>query len=172
MDKKTMYYVIAGVVLILVIGIIVTMQISNNNPVPVGPGQPVGNQEIKSETEINKEIATELNLKNGQLPLRVTIDDNGQSASLTPGKNLTLMLGTDYDWTITSSDDKVLAKRSVALDDARVQAVYQVVGEGKAVLSAQGKCKSGANCPAPTAEFTFTIDGLVSENIAPENLVK
>jgi azurin len=172
MDKKTMYYVVAGVVLVLAIGIIIAMQSGNKAPNPVGQNQPAGGKTAESETDLNQEIADKLNLSDGQLPLRVTIDDNGQSLSATPGKNLSLMLGTDYDWTITSSDDGVLAKRAVALDDARVQAVYQVVGEGTAVLSAQGKCKSGAKCAAPTASFVFTVDGLISENIPVENLVK
>ena len=172
MNKKTLYFAIAAVVLIAVIGIIIAMQGQKEPPAPIDQIQKTGVAPAKTESELNERIAAKLNLKDGQLPLRVTMDDNGQTLSATPGKNLSLMLGTDYDWTITSSNDNVLAKRTVALDDARVQAVYQVVGEGKAVLSAQGKCKSGAKCAQPTATFKFNVDGLISENVTPEDMVK
>jgi len=172
MDKKTMYYVIAGVVLVLVVGIIIAMQGGNNIPATVDNSPLITKQPVKSESEVNKAIAKELNLSEGELPLRITMDDNGQTASLTPGKNLTVMLGAEYDWTISTSDDKVLAKRNMNLNDARVQAVYQLVGEGKAILSAQGKCKSGSQCVAPTANFVLNVEGVISENVAPADLVK
>jgi azurin len=111
-------------------------------------------------------------LKGGELPYRVTTDDNGQTYSATPGKNLVLMLGTDYNWNIASSDDNILAKRDVKVTDARVQGVYQLVGAGKAVLSATGTCKSQSKCASPTAKFTFNIESVISENETPENLVK
>lgn len=129
-------------------------------------------QQARSESDVNRDIAERLNLAEGQLPLRVTMDDNRQSASLTPGKNITLMLGTDYDWTVNSSDEMVLAPRSVDAGDARVQGVYQVVGEGRAVLSAQGNCKAGVVCEQPTVSFIFNVDGVISENSSIEELTK
>jgi len=171
MDKKIVYYAVAGAVLVLVVGIIIAINSGGGKPGPVTE-EPAAEQTVKTETEVNKNIAEELNLAAGQLPLRVTIDDNGQSASLTPGKNITLMLGVEYDWTITSSNDMVLAKRSLDIGDSRVQGVYQVVGEGNAILSAQGTCKSGAVCEKPAATFTFNIDGVISENFSPEDLTK
>lgn len=172
MDKKTIYYIVAGVVLVTVVGIIIMMQ-NSGNVIPGPDGNPPeAKQPVKSEVEVNKDIAKKLNLSDGELPLRLTMDDNGQSSSLTPGKNIALMLGTDYDWTISTSDDKVLAKRTVALDDARVQAVYQVVGEGAAVLSAQGKCKNKSSCAGAAAQFSFSVEGVISENVLPEDLVK
>lgn len=169
MDKKILYYLIAGAALILVVWIIIAMNTAN----PVVPdGDILIQQPPKTESEINKEIAQKLNLPEGGLPLRVTMDDNGQSSSLTPGKNLSLMLGENYDWVITSSDENVLAKRSVDIDDDRVQGVYQVVGEGDAILSAQGTCKAGSQCVSPTANFSFNVQCVVSENYTPEDLVK
>ena len=108
----------------------------------------------------------------GQLPLRVTREDNRQTASLTPGKNLTLMLGEEYDWTISSNNDKVLARRNVDVGDVRVQGVYQVIGEGNAVLTANGNCKSGAVCETPSADFTYNVEGIISENFSPEELTR
>jgi hypothetical protein len=171
MDKKIVYYVIAGAVLILIIGIIIAVNPGSEKTVTVEE-EPPAEQAVKTETEVNRDIAEKLNLAEGQLPLRVTIEDNGQSASLTPGKNITLMLGENYDWTITSSNDMVLAKRSLSVDDSRVQGVYQVVGEGNAILSAEGKCKSGAVCEKPVQTFTFDVDGVISENFSPEDLTK
>jgi hypothetical protein len=43
------------------------------------------------------------------------------------------MLPGNYNWKISSSDTKVLAKRDVDAGDKRVQAIFQVVGAGKAV---------------------------------------
>ncbi len=171
MDKKIVYYVIAGAVLILIVGIIIVMN-QGGGVVPVPDGGTPVTEAPKSETEVNKDVAKELNLAEGQLPLRITMDDNGQSASLTPGKNITLMLGEDYDWVISSSNSAVLSQRAVDMNDPRVQAVYQVVGGGTAVLSAQGACKSGAICAKPAADFVFNVDGVISENFAPEDLVK
>jgi hypothetical protein len=128
---------------------------------------------VKSESKLaNEDIAKQLNLKGGELPYRVTIDDNGQTYSATPGKNLVLMLGADYNWNIASSDDNILARRDVKLTDTRVQGVYQLVGAGKAVLSATGTCKSQSGCAAPTAKFNFNIESVISENETPEDLVK
>ena len=172
MNKKTMVYVVAGVVLVVAIIVIVISQGMKMEPAGGPSTQPVVKQSPKSETELNKEIAKKLNLNEGQLPLRVTMDDNNQTASFTPGKNITLMLGTDYEWTLTSSNEQVLSKRSISADDPRVQGIYQVVGEGSSVLSGQGKCKSGVQCAAPTAQFKFTVEGLVSENVKPEDAVK
>lgn len=168
MDKKIVYYIIAGVALVLVIWIIVAMNSGKPTVSEEGPGQ----EAPKTESEINKEIAQKLNLPEGKLPLRVTMDDNGQSSSLTPGKNISLMLDENYDWTVGSSNENVLAKRTVDVEDARVQGIYQVVGEGDAVLSAQGVCKESAQCEAQTAEFSFGVQCVVSENYEPEDLVK
>ncbi len=170
MDKKVVYYLVAGVALILVVWLIIAM--TTQKP-ELGPDveAPV-DKAPQSEGAVNREIAEKLNLAEGQLPLRVTMDDNQQSALLTPGKNITLMLGADYDWTVSTSNEMVLAPRSVDADDARVQGVYQVVGEGRAVLSAQGVCKAGAACDQPTLSFVFNVDGVISENFSIEELTQ
>ena len=169
MDKKITYYIIAAVVLLAVVVIIIAMQISKPlvNPPAIG-GSGKTETPKKSETETAKEIGKQLSATD--LPLRVTMDDNGQSASMTPGKSLVLMLGTDYNWEITSSDENVLAKRDVKIDDARVQAVYQIVQAGKAVLSANGVCKT--KCDQKTASFQFNIDAVISDNIPKADLGK
>ena len=170
MDKKIIYYAIGGLLLILAVwGIIAINSQKKETETPPSITPPVMQ---KSETEVNRDIAQKLELAEGQLPLRVTRDDNRQAASLTPGKNITLMLGEEYGWTISSSNDKVLAPRNVDIDDARVQGVYQVVGEGNAVLTASGNCKSGAVCETPSADFTFTVEGIISENFSPEELTR
>jgi len=174
MDKKTTYYIVAAVILVAIIGIIIAMQKpATNTPAnPAGGGKTETPKTVKTETEVVKDIAKQLNLGEDQLPLRVTMDDNGQSASLTPGKNLALMLGDTYNWQITSSDEKVLAKKDISLSDARVQAVYSVVGSGEAVLSATGSCKTNGGCASPSATFKFNVEGVVSDNVAPADLVK
>lgn len=171
MDKKTTYYVIGAVILIVVIAIVVAMQANNRPQPPVGGNEnpPV---ETKTETEVTREIGQQLSLPEGTIPLRVTMDDNGQTAKLTPGKYLVMMLGNDYVWDIKSSDDTVLAKRDVKLDDDRSQAVYQIVHPGKAVLSATGTCKSGSTCAAQTQSFTFNIEGVVTDDVPAGDLVK
>lgn len=169
MEKKIVYYLAAGVALILVVWLIIAMSSKPGEaPEDVAPVE----KAPQSEGAVNREIAEKLNLAEGQLPLRVTMDDNGQSASLTPGKNITLMLGADYDWAVSTSNEMVLAPRSVDAGDARVQGVYQVVGEGGAVLSAQGTCKPGADCAQPTASFVFNVDGVISENFSIEELTQ
>lgn len=174
MDKKITYYIIAGVVLVAVIIIVIVMQNPGNKPVVLpGDGKTATPQVTKSETQLtNEDIAKQLNLSAGELPLRVTMDDNGQSYSATPGKNLVLMLGTDYKWDITSSDNNVLAKRDVNVSDGRIQAIYQLVGAGNAVLDATGTCKAKVACASPNATFKFTVEGVISENETPEDLVK
>lgn len=174
MDKKITYYIVAAVVLVAVIGIIIAMQNSGTTPpVPVGGGvKETPKTETKTETDAAKDIAQKMNLNEGQIPLRVTLDDNNQSASLTPGKVLVLMLGTDYDWKIEASDADVLAKREVTAADSRIQAVYQLAKEGKAVLTAAGTCKAKAKCASPTASFKFNVESVVSEVVSPEDLVK
>jgi hypothetical protein len=170
MDKKIIYYAIGGLLLILAVwGIVAINSQKKETKTPLSITPPVVQ---KSETEVNRDIAQKLELAEGQLPLRVTRDDNRQTASLTPGKNITLMLGEEYAWTISSNNDKVLAPRNVDIDDARVQGVYQVVGEGSAVLAARGDCKSGAVCETPSADFTFTVEGIISENFSPEELTR
>ncbi len=171
MDKKIIYYVIGGLLLILAVWGIIALNSQKEEmevmpPITLTPAAP------KSEMDVNRDVAQKLELGEGQLPLRVTREDNRQTASLTPGKSLTLMLGEEYDWTISSSNDKVLARRNVDVNDARVQGVYQVVGEGNAVLTATGNCKSGAVCETPSADFTFTVEGVISENFSPEELTR
>jgi len=171
MDKKIIYYAIGGLLLILAVWGIVAMNSQKKEAETEPPITPPPAAQ-KSETEVNRDIAQKLELAEGQLPLRVTREDNRQTASLTPGKNLTLMLGEEYDWTISSSNDMVLAPRNVNIDDARVQGVYQVIGEGNAVLTAKGNCKSGAVCETPSADFTYNVEGIISENFSPEELTK
>jgi predicted secreted protein len=168
MDKKVTYYIIAAIVLIATVGIIIAMQNKKQevetpivkNPVAVSP--------VKSETQAAQDIAKEAGALG--MPLRITMDDNGQTVSLTPGKALVMMLGTDYKWTITSSDDKVVAKKNITLSDARAQAVYQIVGPGKAVLSATGACVGKASCTP--ANFKLNVESVITDNSTPEELVK
>ena len=164
-----MYYVIAAVVLVATVGIIIAMQ-GGKAPVTKTPvvNAPVTKQPVKSETQAAQDIAKDAGALG--MPLRITMDDNNQTVSLTPGKALVMMLGTDYNWTITSSDDKVLAKKNITLSDARAQAVYQIVGPGKAVLSAAGACVAKASCTPAT--FKLNIEAVITENSTPEELVK
>ncbi len=170
MDKKTTYYVVGAVILIVVIGIVIAMQSGKKTEPPVSVvDQP---KEVKTETQIAREVGRELQLAEGEIPLRITMDDNGQSAKLTPGKNLVLMLGADYTWDIKSSDETVLAEREVELTDERSQAVYQIVHSGKAVLNATGVCKSGAACAAQTQSFVFNVEGIIADDIPAGDLIK
>jgi hypothetical protein len=173
MDKKTAYFIIAAVIIIVVIVVIVMMQ------KPTEPGQPPvietpkpAETKVKTETEVIRDIAKKMNLAEGQLPLRITTEDNGHFFSLTPGKSLVLMLGNDYEWQISSSDEKVLAKRNIDAGDPRVQAIYQVAQAGDAVLSASGTCKNQSVCAGQSQAFTFNVQGIVSEVVPPDNLVK
>jgi len=172
MDKKITYYIIAAIVLVAVIAVIIVMQKPNTVITPEEPKKPttINNQPVKTESDVIKEVAQKFNLSDGQLPMKITIEDNNQSASLTPGKYLVLMLGADYDWKISSNNEKVLAKRDVAVGDSRVQEVYQVVQAGRALLSATGTCK--AKCTQPTATFSFGVEGVISETVNPNDLVK
>ena len=170
MDKKTTYYVIGAVILVVVIGIVIAMQSGKKIEKPVVTDQP--KEETKTENEVAREVGKDLELPEGEIPLRITMDDNGQTASLTPGKNLVLMLGTDYTWEIKSSDETVLAKRDVKLTDARPQAVYQVVHSGKAVLSATGTCKSGSTCASQTVSFVFNVEGVITDDVPATDLIK
>jgi hypothetical protein len=170
MDKKTTYYVIGAVVLVVVIGIVIAMQGGKKPEKPQDNGQKPA--ETKTETQVTREVGQELSLPEGEIPLRVTMDDNGQTASLTPGKNLVLMLGADYNWDIKSSDETVLAKRDVNLTDERAQAVYQIAHPGKAVLSAAGTCKSGSTCASPTLSFVFNVEGVITDDVPASDLIK
>ena len=171
MDKKIIYYIIAGVVLVATVAVIIVMQNPKGGKTDdLGANEIVKtNPPVKSETQAVQDLAAKVG--GVGLPLRVTLDDNGQTLSLTPGKNLALMLGADYNWNITSSDNNVLAKRDIKLDDARVQAVYQAVGAGKAVLSATGTCK-GTGCAQKEATFKMNVESLVTDNLSPKDLMK
>jgi len=126
----------------------------------------------KTETQITREIGQQLGLPEGEIPLRVTLDDNGQTAHLTPGKYLVIMLGNEYNWDIQSSDETVLAKRDIQMNDEKVQAVYQIVHAGKAVLNATGNCKSGTTCATPSQSFTLNIEGDITDDVPASDLVK
>jgi len=170
-----MYYILAAIVLVVVVVIIIAMQGLTEQPPTLPPtgGESTTPQPPKAETKVVAEdVAKQLNLQESELPLRVTMDDNGQTYSATPGKNIVLMLGDNYDWGIASGDSNVVSKRDVKYTDARVQAVYQVVGEGKTQLTATGTCKKGSQCATPTASFTLKVEGVISENESMENLVK
>jgi len=170
MDKKTTYYVLGAVILVVVIGIVIAMQGGKPVEKPIVTEKPV--VETKTENEVARAVGKDLQLAEGEIPLRITMDDNGQTASLTPGKNLILMLGVDYTWDIKSSDDAVLAKREVTLTDPRSQAVYQLVHSGKAVLSATGTCKSGSTCASPTVSFVFNVEGVITDDVPATDLIK
>ncbi len=170
MDKKIAYYIIAAVIVVVIIIVVVVMQIQPAAPVTTGPAggeAATKTQEpVKSETQAALEVAKQLNGKG----LRITMDDNGQTVSLTPGNNLILMLGTDYNWTINTSDASVLAKKDITLSDSRMQAVYQVSQAGKAVLSATGDCK--ATCASPTQSFSLNVEAVISDDVPAADLVK
>ncbi|MCU0652715.1 MAG: hypothetical protein MUD10_00450 [Candidatus Pacebacteria bacterium] len=173
MDKKVVYYIVAGLVLVATIGVIIAMQKPGNQG-PVTP--PTGGGETNPATSVQKteiEVAQDLAKEAGGvgMPLRITMEDNGQTVSLTPGKNLVLMLGTDYNWTITSSDEAVIAKRNITIGDARVQAVYQAVSGGSAALTASGTCKA-ASCAQPNPEFKLNVEARVTEKMTPTELMK
>lgn len=167
MDKKVIYYIIAGVVLIATIWIIIAMQGGSGKPnqgnVPATTTQ-VAKSEIDAANEAVKETG------GVGLPLRITLDDNGQTISLTPGKNLVLMLGTDYNWTITSNNETVMAKRNVNSTDERIQAVYQASQAGKAVLTASGVCKTKTNCT--DVSFKLNVESVITDNLTQEELMK
>jgi hypothetical protein len=169
MDKKVTYYIIAGVVLVATIGIIIAMQGQKNGPTVIPGGEMPKTEPVKSEMEAVQEIGKTVG--GIGLPLRITLEDNGQTVSLTPGKNIVMMLGTDYNWTITSSDDKVMAKKDIALTDARMQAVYQAVGAGEAVMNATGTCKAGG-CAMPSATFSINVKAVATGSQSAEDLMK
>lgn len=169
MDKKTTYYVIGAVILIVAIGIVIAVQNSGKSNLPVKTEVP---EKAKTQNDVAREVGKELDMAKGEIPLRVTMDDNGQTASLTPGKNMVLMLGEEYNWDIKSSDEAVLAKRDVKLTDSRSQAVYQVAHSGKAVLSASGTCKSGSTCASQTVSFVLNVEGVITDDLPAADLVK
>ena len=90
----------------------------------------------------------------------ITLADNGSTLTLAVGERLILKLGTDYDWTVSDTDQSVLARVRNATLDPGTQGVYAAVGPGKATLAAVGDppCrKSTPACGAPSILFQVSI---------------
>ena len=164
-----MYYIVAGIVLIVTVGVIIALQNSSVTEIedPI-VNKPAVAKPVKTEIETASDVAKSMG--STSMPSRITMDDNGQKSSVTSGKILVLMLGTDYNWDIKSSDNKVIAKKDVTLTDARVQAVYQAVQAGSATLTATGTCK--ATCATPTASFKLDLESVVTDNMSADELMK
>jgi hypothetical protein len=91
----------------------------------------------------------------------ITLAQNGQSIGLAVGDRFVLMLGEDFDWTVSPVDESVFAPLAEEPAVAGIQGRYEAIGRGAATISATGDplCrKVTPPCGAPSMLFEVTIE--------------
>ena len=90
----------------------------------------------------------------------VTLADDGTTVTLRVGERFLLMLGEEYEWMVTSSDEAVVGRVLNILVVRGAQGVYEARKAGRATLSAVGDppCrKSQPPCAAPSRNFRLEM---------------
>jgi hypothetical protein len=90
--------------------------------------------------------------------LIVGLPDQGRMVIMHVGDRFLLQLGDFFDWTVTSSDIKVVARVPNITVIRGAQGLYEGLKAGEATLTAIGEptCRS-ANPPCMTPSISFTI---------------
>jgi hypothetical protein len=106
--------------------------------------------------------ATDLGPTSPAIPATgITLDDNGKTFILHPGKTFLLNLGTDiFDWTVDIDNLNVLARVKNIMVIRGAQGIYEANHPGQAVLTAVGNpfCRnSEPACAAPSMLFKISV---------------
>lgn len=95
------------------------------------------------------------------LPNSITLADNGTTLSMAVGQDFLLNLGGDtFEWTVDIDTQDVLSRVKNVMVIRGAQGIYEGVGRGNAVLTAQGdpRCRSSVPpCMMPSILFRITI---------------
>jgi hypothetical protein len=90
----------------------------------------------------------------------VTLDNNGQTITLSVGERFLLKLGEEYDWTVTVADPSIVS-RVVNITVVRgAQGVYEAHKPGSTTLTASGDpvCRQAQPpCGMPSILFEITM---------------
>lgn len=90
----------------------------------------------------------------------ITLADNGRTLTLAIGARVLLNLGSGFDWTVSPTDESVLARVRNITVIRGAQGVYEAVGTGQTEVSATGDppCRrSTPACGAPSILFRVVI---------------
>jgi hypothetical protein len=88
----------------------------------------------------------------------LTMSDNGSTLSLPMGDSVAVQLDGSFDWSVQVDHDGVLRRSPLALVQG-VQAVFDAVAPGQAVISATGSvhCAPGMACPLLAVVWSATV---------------
>lgn len=90
----------------------------------------------------------------------VTRTEAGSTIAVAPGERVLVRLGTDFDWTVTVSDARVLARVPGVTLVSGAQGLYVAEAAGQATISAVGDLpcrKSHPACMAPSLLISVII---------------
>jgi hypothetical protein len=88
----------------------------------------------------------------------LTMSDNGSTLALPVGDSVAVRLDGSYDWSVQVDHGDVLRRSPLALAQG-VQAVFDAVAPGQAVISATGSvhCAPGMACPLLAVVWSATV---------------
>jgi hypothetical protein len=96
-----------------------------------------------------------------KLPNSITLADNGSTLTMDVGQDFLLNLGGDtLEWTVDIDNQDVLSRVKNVMVIRGAQGMYEAVGRGNAVLTAQGDphCRSSVPpCMMPSMLFRISI---------------
>ena len=89
----------------------------------------------------------------------LTPDDNGKTVNVSPGSYVVVALGNDLDWTITSSNPRVLGPIPVTWARNGV-AIFRADAAGKATIDAVGRpqCDPRQPCPMYIVDWSAQVN--------------
>jgi len=89
----------------------------------------------------------------------ITLADDGQTIAMQVGERITVALGEQYRWEVTSSNTSVISRLPQFLMVRGAQGIYEAHQAGQATLQATGTmvCAAGQPCPALARVFRVTV---------------
>ncbi len=90
---------------------------------------------------------------------QITVADDGQTVAMQVGERITVALGEQYRWEVTSSNTAVISRLPQFLMVRGAQGIYEAHKAGQATLQATGTmvCAVGQPCPALARVFRVTV---------------
>ncbi len=89
----------------------------------------------------------------------ITLADDGHTVAMQAGERITVALGEQYRWAVTSSNTAVISRLPQFLMVRGAQGIYEAHRAGQATLQATGTmvCAVGQPCPALARVFRVTV---------------
>ena len=115
-----------------------------------------------SVAEVSSSVATSTATatpSTGPRVAQITLADDGQTVAMQVGQRVTVALGEQYRWEVTSSDTAVISRLPQFAMVRGAQGIYEAHKAGQATLEATGTmvCAAGQPCPALARVFRVTV---------------